>query len=341
MSRTVTDRTPREDGLRMPAEWTPHQATLMAWPTRRSLWGELFEPAQRDYATVANAIAEVEPVVMVADPATVADARKLLRTDVEILPVPIDDSWIRDSGPIFVTDGSNGLALVHFGFNSWGERFVPYDQDQRMPEAVAAHLGIRRYVAPMILEGGSITVDGRGTLVTTASCNLNPNRNPTMSRAEIDEVLSDYLGADVVVWMPTGWSKSRDTDGHVDGIAMFTAPGRVLLLAPDDPTDPDHDLGRANAAVVEAARDASGASIEVIAFDPGAPVDVPYLNVYLANGVAIVPVGGTPEDEVALAAIGEALPDREVVPVPGTVLHEGGGGPHCITQQVPAGIALG
>ena len=340
MSRAVTHRTPREDGLRMPAEWAPHQATLMAWPTRKTLWGELFEPAQRDYATVANAIAEVEPVVMVADPATVAAARKLLRTDVEILPVPIDDSWIRDSGPIFVTDGSGGVALFHFGFNSWGERFVPYDQDQRMPEAVAAHLGMRRYVAPMILEGGSITVDGRGTLVTTASCNLNPNRNPTMSRAEIDEVLRDYLGADVVVWMPTGWSKSRDTDGHVDGIAMFTAPGRVLLLSPADRTDPDHDLGRANAAVVEAARDASGAPIEVIAFDPGAPVDVPYLNVSLANGVAIVPVGGTPEDEVALAAIGEALPDREVVPVPGTVLHEGGGGPHCITQQVPAGTAL-
>jgi agmatine deiminase len=161
-----------------------------------------------------------------------------------------------------------------------------------------------------------------------------------MSREEIEQVLHDYLGAQVVVWLPTGWSQSRDTDGHVDGIAMFTEPGRVLLLAPADPSDPDHDLGRANAEVLTSTRDAEGRSIEVTRFDPGSPVDVPYLNVYLANGATIAPLGGTPEDEVALAALREALPGREVVPVPGAVLHEGGGGPHCITQQIPAGSAL-
>jgi agmatine deiminase len=343
VSAPITDRTPREDGFAMPAEWAPHQATLIAWPTRTraGLWGALFEEAERDYATVANAIAAFEPVVMVVDPSQAADVRPLLRDDVELLPVPIDDSWIRDSGPIFVVDDRAQVALVHFGFNAWGERFHPYDRDAEAPAAIAAHLGMRRYVAPMILEGGSINVDGEGTLLTTETCNLNLNRNPSMSREQVDGVLSDYLGADSVVWLPYGWSKSRDTDGHVDGVAMFVEPGRALVLAPADPADPDHERGAANVHAIETTPGARGRAIEAIRFDPGAPVDVIYLNTYLTNGGgAIVPMGGIAQDEIALAQLRDAMPGRELVPVPGVVLHEGGGGPHCITQQVPAGTPV-
>lgn len=234
----------------MPAEWSPHQATLMAWPTRTraTLWGALFEEAQRVFATVANAIAAFEPVVMVVDPEQVGQARSLLGEDVDLLPAPIDDSWMRDSGPIFVTNGGGEVALVHFGFNGWGDRYRPYDRDAQVPAVIADHLGMRRYAAPMILEGGAIAVDGEGTLLTTETCLLNPNRNPGLSREDNERLLHEYLGAETVVWLPGGWMASRDTDGHVDGIAAFVAPGEVVLHAPADPGDPDHERGKRTAA---------------------------------------------------------------------------------------------
>ena len=327
----------------MPAEWAPHQATLISWPTttRRELWGELFEAAKRDYAEVVRAVAAFDPVVVLADPDQAREARDACGTgNIEVLPVPIDDSWVRDNGPIFVTDGRGGVALVHFGFNSWGERFLPYDRDASVPEAIAAHLGMRRYVAPMVLEGGSFFVDGEGTLLTTEQCLLHPNRNPALSRADIEGLLSDFLSVDRVVWLPFGWAASRDTDGHVDGIAQYVSPGRVILLAPADPADPDHERGQTNRRAIAETPDARGRTIEVVAFDPGGPAHIPYLNVYLVNGGVIAPVAGGPPDEIALAQVREAFPDREVVPVPGEVLHEGGGGPHCITQQVPAGSPI-
>ncbi len=334
---TAQPGTPRQDGLSMPAEWEPHEATLIAWPTRTrtDLWGELFEDAEREYSTVANAIADFEPVVMVVDPSQVEEARPHLSSNVELLPVPIDDSWIRDSGPIFVTDGNGRRAVVDFGFNGWGGRYEPYDLDDALPAALAAHFGLPRYRAPMIAEGGAITVDGEGTLVTTASCLLNENRNPGLKREDVARILRDYLGAEEVIWFDQGWSQSRDTDGHVDGIAFFTRAGELFLLSPEDPSDPDHALSTANHAVLASTPDARGRTIQVALHDPGMPVDIPYANVYLGNGFAIVP-GGTPADEVAREQVAAALPGREIIQVPARALHEGGGGPHCITQQVPA-----
>jgi agmatine deiminase len=197
--------TPREDGFAMPAEWAPHQACLMEWPTRTraELWGELFEEAKREYATVARAIAAFEPVIMVADPAQAGEAHDHCGAGIEILPVPIDDSWMRDNGPIFVADPRGRLALVHFEFNAWGERYLPYDRDALVPAAIAAHLGVRRYAAPFVLEGGSIFVDGEGTLLTTEQCLLNPNRNPALSRAGIERGLRDSSAPRW--WCGSGW----------------------------------------------------------------------------------------------------------------------------------------
>ncbi len=332
----VTDRTPAADGFRMPAEWAPHEATLIAWPThsRSELWGELFDDAQREYATVANAIAAFEPVLMVVDPSQEGEARAFLTANVALVPVPIDDSWIRDSGPIFVVDDAGRRALVDFRFNGWGGRYS-FDLDDALPAALAAHFGLPRYEAPLVLEGGAITVDGEGTLLTTASCLLNENRNPGVARKAVDEVLRNYLGVEVVVWFANGWSQTRDTDGHIDGIAMFARPGEVLLLDPADARDRDAAGAAANRQVLAATPDARGRTIDVLSLDPGAVVDIPYANIYLANGAAIVP-GGTPADDVIRAQVAAALPGREVVQVPARILHEGGGGPHCITQQVPA-----
>ena len=338
MSDPIIDRTPRDDGFAMPAEWAPHQATLIAWPTRTrtDLWGELFEDARREYAAVANAIADFEPVIVVVDPSQRSDARPFLGAGVELLPIPIDDSWVRDSGPIFVTDGAGHVAAVDFRFNGWGGRYTPHDRDDALPAALAAHFGVPRYEAPFVLEGGAVTVDGEGTLITTASCLLNPNRNPDRPRIDVDAVLCDFLGAEVIIWLPNGWSQTRDTDGHIDGIALFTGPARALLLAPANPGHPDHASGLTNRAAIAATPDARGRAIEVATLDPGIEVDIPYANVYLANGVAIVPAGGTPADEAVHEQVRAAFPDRQIVPVPARILHEGGGGPHCITQQVPA-----
>jgi agmatine deiminase len=240
------DSTPREDGLSMPAEWEPHEACLMEWPTltRKELWGERFEEAQRDYASVANAIAAFEPVVMVCDPEQQAAVRRRCGDGVEVLPLPIDDSWMRDNGPIFVRDAAGRIALVHFGFNSWGEKYLPYDRDAQVPRLIAEHLGMRRYEAPFVLEGGSFFVDGGGTLITTEQCLLNPNRNPALSREQIEQGLRDYLGVEVIVWLRFGHSTDRDTDGHIDGIAPYLAPATVALLLPEDRADPDHERGR-------------------------------------------------------------------------------------------------
>ncbi len=334
--------TPREDGLRMPAEWAPHQATLMEWPTttRADFWGPSFEQAKLDYAAVARAVAAFEPLIMVADPPQADEARNYCGAEVEILPIPIDDSWMRDNGPIFVTDGNGGLALVRFRFNSWGEKFLPYDRDAEVPKHVAAHLGVRMYEAPMVLEGGSFFVDGEGTLVTTEQCLLNPNRNPTMTREQIEQVLRDYLGVEKVVWLGHGHPLDRDTDGHIDAIVQYVRPGTILLDAPADPSDPNREASRDNLERLRGATDASGRMIEVIPFEAGTPSTTAYMNHYLVNGGVIVPADGEPNDEAALAQLRAVYPDRELVTVPGRVILEGGGGPHCITQQVPVGTPL-
>lgn len=334
--------TPRQDGFSMPAEWEPHEACLMEWPTvtRRDFWADRFEEAQRDYAAVANAIAAFEPVTMVCDPTQRSEARAHCGSGVEILPLPIDDSWMRDNGPIFVRDDAGRIALVHFRFNSWGEKFLPYDRDAEVPRHVASHLGMRRYEAPFVLEGGSFFVDGEGTLLTTEQCLLHPNRNPELSREDIERGLRDFLGVEVIVWLGRGHSTDRDTDGHIDGVVIYAAPATVALLTPDDPSDPDHASGRENARRLGAATDARGRAFEVIPFETTPPGTVPYLNVYLPNGGAIVPVADRPEDAEALERISKLFPEREVVAVPGGCLTYGGGGPHCITQQLPRGVPV-
>jgi agmatine deiminase len=314
----------------------------MAWPTitRREFWADLFDRAKTDWAAMANAVAAFEPVVMVTDPEQASEARAMCGEGVEILPLRIDDSWMRDNGPIFVTDANGGVALVHFGFNSWGNKYLPYDRDADVPKHLASHLGMRRYEAPMVLEGGSIFVDGEGTLLTTEQCLLHPNRNPDMTREQIERTLGDYLGVDRVIWLGQGHPLDRDTDGHVDAIAQYLGPGVILLDVPGDPADPYHDAATDNLARLSAAHDAVGRAIEVVVFDAGTPAVTAYMNHYLVNGGVVVPADGEPNDEAVLVQLKDAYPDREIVTVPGAIILEGGGGPHCITQQIPDGSSL-
>jgi agmatine deiminase len=345
-ARTLVD-TPRAAGLAMPAEWELHERTLMAWPVRADLWGENLAQARRDYATIANAIAAFEPVLMVAPPDAAADARRRCGRGVEVVELPIDDSWIRDSGPIFVTaHGATGTrrAAVDFGFNGWGGKFVPCDSDDALPAALLAHLEVDRFEAPLVLEGGSVTVDGEGTLITTEQCLLNPNRNPDLTREQIEALLGEYLGAERVIWMPHGLLEDHDTDGHVDNVAAFVSPGRVLLQTAA-PGTPNHERLAENLSCLQAATDARGRALEIVELEAlpstdvrGLPGCVPYTNLYVANGAVIVPVAGEDPDRDAevLGLLASVYAPREIVPVPGRMLAEGGGGVHCITQQVPA-----
>ncbi|MEU8774894.1 agmatine deiminase family protein [Streptomyces sp. NPDC048606] len=332
--------------FRMPAEWSEHEGCLMAWPTREDLWGSVLAEVKEEYANVARAIAAFEPVTMVAPPGAGEDARTQCGEGVTVIELPLDDSWFRDSAPLFVLDGDGNRAGVDFRFNAWGGKHHPFDADDRISGLLLDHLGVDRVASDMILEGGAITVDGEGTLITTEQCLLHPNRNPGMTREGIEAELKSRLGVTKVVWLPYGGLLDTETDGHVDGVCAFAAPGTVVVSLPDDPAHPDYARMRANRAVLEATTDARGRRLEIIdvpqtAFADIADgrIEVSYLNYYVANGGVVVPVAGVPQDEAALAVIATAYPGRKVVGVRALAVAFGGGGVHCITQQVPAARA--
>ena len=322
---------------RTPAEWEPHERTLMGWPCRTELWGETLGQARADYAAVANAIAAFEPVTMIANPGAEADkARAACGENVEIVALGLDDSWLRDCGPIYAYGDDGSRIAHHFRFNAWGEKFPPWDRDAAVGAAIAQRLGDEVREADLVLEGGSILTDGQGTLLTTEQCLLHPSRNPSLDRAQIEAALGDHLGVARVVWLGMGLVEDRDTDGHVDLIAAFTRPGHVLLQTVA-PGNPNHDHCQEN---LERLRRAGIAVAEMpllpYAEVAGERVAASYMNFYICNGGVIVPVAGDDDcDEPAVAMIAAQFPGREVVPVPGLVIAYGGGGPHCITQQVP------
>ena len=324
--------------LRMPAEWAPHERTIMCWPARETMWRERFAQIQEDHAAVANAIAAFEPVLMAADPRFADEAARLCGDGVEIVELALDDSWARDSGPIFITDGAGERAGVQFGFNAWGEKFTPYDHDATFATRLLSLRGERvRDASHFVLEGGSIAVDGEGTLVTTEQCLLEEHRNPELAREEIEAELRAALGIERVIWLGLGLVEDEDTDGHVDNICAFVAPGKVVLQTVADERNPNYEGTQENLRRLRAA----GLEVVQIPWLPYVageqpPVVVPYTNFYLCNGGIIVPTLGEETDTAALALLEGLYPGREAVAAPGRTLALGGGGVHCITQQVPA-----
>ncbi len=331
-------------GLRIPAETARHECTLVAWPTaerQADLWGAQLAAARAAHTAVIEAIADHERVIVIVDPedaASLAAAHIDQRDDVEVFVAGIDDSWIRDSGPVVVCDRSGTRHALHFGFNAWGDKHHSYADDRTIGARVAVHLGLPVHEVPLVLEGGSVTSDGAGTLVTTERCLLNPNRNPDHDRSAIEAVLRDTLGATRVVWLADAIAEDDGTDGHVDNVVAFTAPGRALLQGCDDVSNPNHAIALDNRRRLEG----GGVTVEEIPTLPYTQLDgrrlpVPYVNFYVANGVVVVPVSGAPTDTDALEQIASHYPGREVVGVDARALAYGGGGVHCITQPVPAG----
>ncbi len=369
MSRTLDSR-PAADGFTMPAEWEPHAGCWMAWPERLDNWRLAAGPAQQAFVDVAAAIAASEPVTVAASPRQVGRARELLPAAVTVVELATDDAWMRDIGPTFVVDRSRDRHRsghrrgVDWVFNAWGGHdgglYAPWDADDRAAAAVLALEGVDRYRAPLVLEGGSIHVDGEGTLLTTEECLLNRNRNPSMDRSQIERHLRDHTGADTVVWLGSGVFED-ETDGHIDNLACFVRPGVVALTWCDDPSDPQHAISLDARRRLEAATDAQGRSLEVhlvhqpgpmfmtdeeaagVALGPdarprtgGARLAASYVNFYIANDRVVVPRLDERTDDAAIEVIGGLFPDREVVAVATREVLLGGGNIHCITQQVPA-----
>ncbi len=330
--------------LRMPAEFDAHEGTIIAWPCREEIYpGALMDEARDAHAQLAEAIARFEPVWMVADPADAEGAAARCGVGVTVVELPIDDSWFRDSGPIYVFDGSQRTAL-DFTFNGWGEKFEPWDRDDAVARAWASTMGHPVRDVPMVFEGGSITVDGMGTAATTTQCLMHPNRNPGLSQTEIEDQICDSLGLDAVIWLPYGLALDDDTDGHVDNVAAFTRPGTLLLQGCDDRSEDDWVRMDVNRRVADGHPDAHGERIEVVEVPvlpfierDGTRMAVPYLNLYVGNGFVVVPTCGHPADDEMVALISEQFPGRETFALDiGAILAVGGGGIHCITQQIPA-----
>jgi agmatine deiminase len=328
-------------GVRAPAETEPHARTLIAWPTelrREQLWGDQLAPARELHALIARAIARFEPVTLVVDPSEVNGvAPHFEGSSVELVEEPIDDSWLRDSGPVIVKAPDASRHALCFRFTGWGGSFSPFDQDATIAARLAARLDLPAYEVGIAGEGGALVVDGAGTVVTTARCLLNPNRNPGRTRDEIDAVLKRAFGAHTVVWLADGIAEDEGTDGHVDNVVAFYAPGRCLLQSCDDPANPNFEIARANrAALVQAGMAVTPVPVLPYAEVEGVRVPVPYVNLYPVNGAVIVPITGDRADASVLELIGTCFPGRAVLGVPGAVLAYGGGGVHCITQPVPA-----
>jgi len=358
------DSLPATDGFAMPAEWTRHGGCWMMWPERPDNWRLGAAPAQAAYAAVAAAIAEAEPVTMGVSAAQMDQARALLPAEVQVVELASNDAWMRDIGPTFVVDGHGGRRGVDWVFNAWGGAdgglYSPWDADDRVAAAVLAHEGADRYRAPLVLEGGSIHVDGDGTLMTTEECLLNHNRNPRLGRAQIEQHLRDYTGAEKIIWLGAGVYQD-ETDGHIDNLACFVRPGVVALTWTNDRRDPQYEISLDARRRLEAAVDARGRSLEVhllhqpgpltmtdeeaAGIAPGADAKArpggsrlagSYVNFYIANGRIVMPLLDPRTDDHARQTITEQFPGRKVVGVAAREILLGGGNIHCITQQVPA-----
>lgn len=325
--------------LTLPPAWGPHKRTWMAWPCRAELWGTQINSARTAYATVAQAISRFEPVVLAARPQDADEAARMCGPAVEIWPVALDDSWARDIAPHFLSDGK---TAVDWDFNAWGDEYEGYTDDCAFGARVIAREGLQAIEAHMVLEGGSICGDGAGTLMTTEECLLNPNRNPSLSRGEIEAKLMTCLGMSQVLWLGRGLLED-ETDGHVDNIACFAPGRRVLLAMPNEKDDPNYPIMQENLARLKAARTASGAPYEIIEVPlpalrlraDGRRMTRSYINFHVVNGGLIVPAFDDPHDQAAARIIADAFPGRVVAQVEANPILAGGGGIHCITYEEP------
>ena len=323
----------------MPPEWAPHARTWMAWPCAE--YFDDLDRARQAWAQVANTIVRYEPVTMVAHPNHVASARAELAPGVEVMGAPIDDAWMRDSGPTFLLDDAGALGAVDWVFNGWGAQdWASWEHDAEIAAAVIAQAGANGFPSALVNEGGGIHVDGEGTVILTETVQLDPDRNPGAPKARVEAELAEMIAADHAIWLPQGLTADYDemgTRGHVDLLAAFVRPGVVVAHHQPDATSPDHEIAEENAAILAAA------GLEVVHLTappssetPERPNDWNYINFYTGNGFVLVGTfGHEAHDDAACQTLATLFPGRAIEPVDARPMFDCGGGIHCITQQQP------
>jgi agmatine deiminase len=348
----TTNPTPRELGYHMPAEWEPHEATWLSWPHKEASWPGAFEPVPAVFVEIVKHLTPSELVrINVADEDFAARVRNLLKQGgvnldrVRFHLNPTNDAWCRDHGPIYVVRDVNGereRAINDWGYNAWGNKYPPYDLDDVVPTRIAAEMGETLFQPGIVMEGGSLDVNGRGTLLTTEACLLNPNRNPQLNRRQIEQYLTDYLGVTNILWLGDGIA-GDDTDGHVDDLTRFVSPDTVVTVIEDDPADENYEPLKENYERLLRMTDQDGRPFRVIklpmpraAYLDGQRLPMSYANFYIANEAVLVPTYRDPNDAAACEVLQGCFPDRRVVGIDCTHLIWGLGSIHCVTQQQPA-----
>jgi len=345
--------TPKEKKYYMPAEWYPHKCCWMQWPYNNPnhngygaipSWSHFdFEKGRLAWANVANSIVKFEQVKMIIHPDEIRKAKKLLDSKIEIIEFKIDDCWARDSGAIFLLNDKNMLGGIDWEFNGWG-KFKPYDSDNKIAKFMIENSSAAYFKNQMILEGGSIHVDGEGTLLTTEQCLLNKNRNPKLSKKEIENNLKEYLNINKIIWLKNGTDEG--TDGHVDNIACFVKPGTILSLSCKDKNDPFYEKINENLEILKTSTDSKGRRLNIIELEMSYKRLIPnddepssYINFYIANNGIVMP---SFEDEKAdynaKTIVQSIFPDRKIISINGIDISMGGGNVHCITQQQPISV---
>ncbi len=346
----ATLATPRSLGYRMPAEWAPHRATWLSWPHSRDNWPTQLEQVRAVWVQMIVELSAVEQVgLLVNDESAERDvAARLKRAGaaldrVSFLRVPTTDVWMRDYGPTFVTRSTteSPLALNDWIFNGWGGKYESYEEDERVAKAIAALLKVPVFAHPVVLEGGSIEVNGAGTCLTTEQCLLNKNRNPNLSRREIEQFLNDVLDAGHVIWLGEGVA-GDDTDGHIDDIARFVDPHTVVCIREANSRDENYRRLEENFERLQGATDQDGDKLNIVTLPcpnaiwyDGSRLPASYANFYIAKDIVLVPVFDDPHDGRALGVLRELFPDRKVIGLRCNEVVVGLGAIHCVTQQEP------
>jgi agmatine deiminase len=350
MTAAQQKSTPRSLGYAMPAEWSAHSATWLAWPNNRETWPTMLENVREIWIQMVCALAPHEQVyLLVNDQAAEMEVAARLRSarapmeNVTLLKIPTVDVWMRDYGPSFLTRPSSDqpIAFNDWIFNGWGGKYKSYEEDERVAREIAGLLGVPVFEQPIVLEGGSIEVNGAGTCLTTEQCLLNKNRNPHLSRAEIDEYLKNSLGVRQILWLGEGIA-GDDTDGHIDDITRFVDPTTVVCIIESNPRDENYRCLQENFERLQSARDQDDKKLSIVTlpcpdavyFD-GARLPASYANFYIANEVVLVPVFDDANDRRALSVLEDLFPRREIISLRCNDVIAGLGAIHCVTQQQP------
>jgi agmatine deiminase len=347
----TTTETPSSLGYRMPAEWEPHRGTWLSWPHKEASWPGKFGRVPQIFATMVRHLADHEEVhINVAGSDMEHDVRRLLADEgagsgnVFFHYHPTNDAWCRDHGPIFVQRANEDQpqAIIDWDYNAWGGKYPPYDLDDVVPTRIARELGLRVFNPGIVMEGGSIDVNGQGTLLTTEACLLNPNRNPRLDRAAIEDYLRSYLNVSHILWLGEGIA-GDDTDGHVDDLTRFVNPTTVVTVVEDDPADQNYEPLQSNLERLNRMTDQDGRPLRVVTLPMPRPLHhegqrlpASYANFYIANGLVLLPTYDPARDDEACATLQTICPDREVIGIDCTDLVWGLGAFHCVTQQWPA-----